>query len=70
MVVETHLKIYSIFVNLAFVLIVALRVVEHDVDVAHEMINRLVFLSLLLSLCDVRSFQRVELREHRHGNIL
>lgn len=58
---ETHLEIYSVFVDLTLVLIVTLRVIEHDIDIAHEMIDGLVFLSLLLSLCKIRSCHHVGL---------
>ena len=59
----SHLEIHSVFVDLALVLIIALCVVEHDIDIAHEMINGLVLLSLLLSLCNVRGCRYVDLFE-------
>lgn len=47
---QTYLQIHGILVDLALVLIVALRVVEHGIDVTHEMIYRLIFLPFLLPL--------------------
>lgn len=67
---ETHLEIYSVSVDLTLVLIVTLRVVEHDIDIAHEVINGLVFLSLLLSLCTIRSCHNVALPEECLVDIL
>lgn len=45
-----YLKIYSVLIDLALVSIVAFRIIEHDVDVPHEVIYRLIFLSFLFPL--------------------
>ena len=67
---STHLQIHSVFVDLALILIVAFGVVEHDIDIAHEMIDRLVLLSLLLSLYNVRRVHHAGLPEQHLGKVL
>ena len=67
---STHLQIHGVFVDLALILVIASCVVEHDIDITHEMIDGLVLLSLLLSLCDVRSYDHVGLLSSTLGRIL
>lgn len=45
-----YLELDCIFINLTFILVVYLCVVEHGVDVLHEVIDGLVFPALLLLL--------------------
>ncbi len=66
----TYLQIHGIFVDLTLILIVAFRVVEHDIDIPHEMINGLVLFPLLLPLYDFRSCHQVELPEQLFGKSL
>ena len=46
----TYLQIYGVFVDLALVFIIAFGVVEHGVNVAQKVIDRLILLSFVLSL--------------------
>ena len=67
---STHLQIHGVFVDLALIFVIAFRVVEHDINITHEMIDRLVLLSLLLSLCNVRSYDHVGLLSSNLGRVL
>lgn len=46
----TYMQIHSVFIYLALVLVIKLGIVEHGVDIAHEVVHRLVLLSFVLSL--------------------
>lgn len=47
---ETYLQIHGILVDLALVLVIALGIVEHRIDIAQEVLHRLILLTFVFTL--------------------